>query len=78
MCAARNATVTITLTTQFKITFLSLVALTALAMILGCAMFFARPDIKPGTPEFGMIEALSSTWKLGFGTVVGMIAGKAM
>ena len=44
MCATR--TVTITLTQQFKITFLSLVALTALAMILGCAIALARTRSK--------------------------------
>jgi hypothetical protein len=73
-----NAGVTITLTPQFKMTFVGVVAVTALAMILSCSMIFAGVRLEPGTEEAGMLQALITTWKLGFGAMVGMMSGKAM
>jgi hypothetical protein len=73
-----TAPATITLTPQFKITFLSVVALTCLAMILSCSMIFAGVEMKPGTEQAGLLQALVTVWKLGFGAIIGMMSGKTM
>ena len=75
---ASRDTVTITLTTQFKIVFGSVVLLTMLAMILSCSMIFSGVQMTPGSESAGLLQALITSWKLGFGAMIGMMGGKAM
>ena len=71
-------TVTITVTHQFKLVFGSVVLLTMMAMILSCSMIFSGVQMTPGSDQAGLLQALITTWKLGFGAMIGMMGGKAI
>jgi hypothetical protein len=76
--ATRTETSTISLTPQFKLVFLSIVSLTVLAMVLSCSMIFSGVKLVPGGAPEGLLQALVSTWKLGFGAMIGLVGGKAL
>lgn len=76
--ATQTTTSTISLTPQFKLVFLSIVSLTVLSMLLSCSMIFSGVKLVPGGSPEGLLQALISTWKLGFGAMVGLIGGKAL
>jgi len=59
-------------------TFLAVVAITILSMLLSCSMIFAGVKLEPGSEGAGTLEALVSTFKLGFGAIIGMVGGKTM
>jgi hypothetical protein len=71
-------TVTITLTSQFKYVFGGVILLTILAMVLSCSMIFSGVELTPGSEQAGLLQALITTWKLGFGAMIGLMGGKAM
>jgi hypothetical protein len=60
----------------FKWVLASVVGLTAVSLgaSLGLVMYFVNP---PPAAE-RLIETCSTSWKLGFGTVIGLIGGKGL
>ena len=68
---------TITLSRRFTAVFGAVALLTALGMILSCSMIFAGVELKPGSEQAGLLQALTSAWKMGFGAMLGMVGAKA-
>ncbi len=63
------------LTPAFLLVFATVVLLTLVS--LGVSVYLAlRPD--PSEEVKRLIETCSTTWKLGFGAIVGLIGGKAL
>jgi hypothetical protein len=60
----------------FKWVLASVVGLTAVSLgtSLGLVLYFATPS--PAAER--LIETCSTTWKLGFGTVIGLLGGKGL
>ena len=65
---------TLTLTPTFKLVFLSVVGITVLAMVLSCYLL-SGPKSEERT---ALMNAFLTTWKLGFGAIIGLLGGKAM
>lgn len=66
---------TLTLTPVFKLVFLSVLGITILSMILCCPLAL----LKQSTPRLdALFEAFATTWKLGFGAIIGLIGGKRL
>lgn len=63
------------LTPAFKLVFLSVIALTVLSLV-GCFVLVLSLKEPLSDGVKGLIETCSTTWKLGFGAVVGLIGGK--
>jgi hypothetical protein len=68
---------TITLSRKFTVVFAAVALLTALGMILSCSMIFAGVEMTPGSEQAGLLQALTSAWKMGFGAMLGMLGAKA-
>jgi hypothetical protein len=65
----------ITVAPAFKLIFLTTIILTLLSFTIAVVIAIAAPQ----TPEYsGLMETLSTTWKLGFGTILGLLAGKVL
>lgn len=76
--SATNALATkgpIAVTPTFKLVFLSVLAITALAGVAQIIMAFVWE--KPTVAQQEVFEAMGSAWKTGFGAVVGLLGGKA-
>lgn len=74
---------TVTLTPAFKLIFLSVLAITILSMLLGCYLVLASTESAAGgapmsEPEKALMTTCLSTFKLGFGAILGLLGGKAM
>lgn len=81
--------VTMTLTPTFKLMFLSVLGLTVLSLLVTCVMMTVGgpPEIitvegkSRDNPAFGhwtaVVTTFESTFKLGFGAIVGLVGGKA-
>jgi hypothetical protein len=72
--------ITLTLTPTFKLVFLAVLGITVLAMILGCSLAMVGFGAK-GRPDPNLTAAMQAcitTWKLGFGAIIGLLGGKAM
>ena len=74
--------ITVALTPTFKLVFLSVLAITVIAIIISCplAIMDRQADAMHQQAE-GMKELLATcltTWKLGFGAMLGLLGGKAM
>lgn len=57
----------------FKLVFLTVLALTVLSLVAAVFLSFIDP---PTEERSRLIETCSTTWKMGFGAVVGLIGGK--
>jgi hypothetical protein len=81
----------ITLSPAFKLVFLSVLGITISSMILGCtlAMFVApvlpgesassgRAPVAPSDEMKAVFQLCLTTWKLGFGAIIGLLGGKAL
>jgi hypothetical protein len=64
------------LTPAFKLVFISVLVLTVLSIVVSVILAL----IHPGNEKAGqqVLEASLTTWKLGFGGLVGLIGGKAL
>ncbi len=61
------------LSLQFKMTFWAILGLTILSLAASFAMIWLRVD----TPEAkSFVETCNSTWKMGVGAIIGMLAGR--
>ena len=60
----------------FELVFVSILALTIIS--LAVSVYLAVSIANPSDQVKGLIETCSTTWKLGFGAIVGLIGGKAI
>jgi len=58
----------------FKLIFLSVMSLTVLSLAVNVYLLFSFPT--PSEEAKRLIETCSTTWKLGFGAILGLIGGK--
>jgi hypothetical protein len=71
----RTATI-LTLPSVFKLVFLCMIGLTLLS--LAVTLFLLIRFNAPSEDVKRFIETCSTTWKMGFGAVVGLFGGKAL
>jgi hypothetical protein len=69
--------VVITLSPAFKLVFLTIVGITVLTMIVSCYLVSLGPTNPPDPERSALLQAFATTWKLGFGAIVGLLGGKA-
>ena len=65
----------LSLTPLFNLVFLSVLGLTVLSLIV--SLYLVTRD-NPSEDMRRLAETCSTTWKMGFGAVVGLIGGKAL
>jgi hypothetical protein len=65
-----------TLTPFFKLVFLTVLGLTVLSIVID--LFLVMLINNPSDQAKNLIETCSTTWKMGFGAIVGLIGGKAI
>jgi hypothetical protein len=65
----------VNLTPAFKLVFITVVCLSILSLVASIALVLYGPRTEDAKR---LIETCSTTWKLGFGAVVGLIGGKAL
>lgn len=72
----RRAPIIKELTPAFRMTFLSVLALTVLSLLASLIIIRYFPE--PSEETKRVLEACLFTWKMGFGAILGLIGGKAM
>lgn len=75
MSGESSTVLTIRLSPAFKLVFASVLGLTILCLILGCSL--VGLGIKSDEAKV-MFELCTSTFKLGFGAIIGLLGGKAL
>jgi len=65
----------LSLTPLFKLVFISVLGLTILSLIVS---FYLVTRDNPSEDMKRLAETCSTTWKMGFGAVVGLIGGKGL
>jgi hypothetical protein len=65
-----------TLTPFFKLVFLTVLGLTLLSLLIDLCLVVTLKS--PSSEAKSLIDACSTTWKTGFGAIVGLIGGKAI
>jgi hypothetical protein len=78
---AGNASVlTVRLSPAFKWIFISILALTLLCLLIGCTLvgLTMRANREMLEQESVMFDLCTSTFKLGFGAIIGLLGGKAL
>ena len=78
---SRSTTIsTLTLTPAFKLVYLSVLGLTLLSMMIACPIAMLRPPSQnPQNLQLNVIfETCITTFKLGFGAMIGLLGGKAL
>lgn len=73
---AAHVTNTATVTPVFKLVFLTVLALTVVALLLNVALVVSIDN--PNDQAKSLIETCSTIVKAGFGAIVGLIGGKAV
>lgn len=58
----------------FKIVFIVVIILTGISLVISTIVATFCPN--PSTLQISLFETCSTTWKMGFGTIMGMIGGK--
>ena len=64
-----------TISPFFKLIFRTVLGLTVLSLAVDVALIMLINN--PSEQAKGLIETCSTTWKMGFGAIVGLIGGKA-
>lgn len=65
-----------TLSPRFKWTLVSIVGLTLLSLMVSLTLVLM---VDPLTPEGkSLFQTTTTTWKMGFGAIVGLVSGKAL
>jgi hypothetical protein len=76
------STVTLTLTPAFKLVLLAVVGITVLSILIACplTLFQIRSgaELPPGSLASVLFDTCISTFKLGFGAILGLMGGKAL
>jgi hypothetical protein len=72
--------ITVTLSPAFKLVFLSVLGLTILSLLIGCTLvgLTITTGRAMADPEKVMLDLCTSTFKLGFGAIIGLLGGKAL
>ena len=70
----KNVTVS-SISPMFKLIFVTVLGLTVASLIILCVMSIACSNMTQ--PQISLFETCSTTWKMGFGAIVGLIGGKA-
>ncbi len=79
--SVKPATVlTVTLSPAFKLVFVSVLALTLICLFLGCSLvgLTLHAGRSLTSQENVLFDLFTSTFKLGFGAIVGLLGGKAL
>lgn len=64
------------LTPRFKLVFVSVLCITGLSLLLGVSLaLYADPANESVKP---LIDTCSTTFKMGFGAIVGLLGGKTL
>jgi hypothetical protein len=72
----RSSTIlTVTLSPVFKLVFLSVLGITGLSMVVGCSLVGLGIQTQEGKALFDLCV---TTWKLGFGAIIGLLGGKTI
>lgn len=72
---ASSTVLTVTLSPVFKLIFCSVLGITVLSMALGCSLVALGVQTVEGKALFDLCV---TTWKLGFGAIIGLLGGKAI
>jgi hypothetical protein len=80
IAASQPTVITVTLSPVFKLIFLSVLGLTILSLIIGCTIVGLNTGMNRAMAEQdkALFELCASTFKLGFGAIIGMLGGKAL
>lgn len=80
IAASSSSTKTVTLSPTFNVVFLSVLGLTILSLLIGCVL--VGVTVRSGremTPQENVLfDLCTSTFKLGFGAMIGLFGGKAL
>jgi len=78
--AKPDTVLTVTLSPAFLLVFKSVLALTLICLVLGCSLVgLTVHSGRTLTPqETGLLDLFTSTFKLGFGAIIGLLGGKAL
>jgi len=72
----KGASKAITVSSDFKLVFLSIFAIALLSGAVQSVMAFTLPD--PTKTQQGVFESMGFAWKLRLGAIVGLLGGKAL
>lgn len=67
-------TTVVSITPAFKLTFLSGLILTVLSLFVA---IYLSTFADPTSQQASLFETCSTTWKMGFGVLIGLLGGKA-
>jgi uncharacterized membrane protein (Fun14 family) len=78
--ASETTVLTVSLSPAFKLVFLSVLGLTILSLLIGCTLVgLTIRTARNMTPQENvMLDLCTSTFKLGFGAIIGLLGGKAL
>lgn len=71
---------TVTLSPAFNLVFLSVLGITILSLLIGCSLvgLTVRTAREMTAQENVLFDLCTSTFKLGFGAIIGLFGGKAL
>ncbi len=76
----QTTVLTVRLSPTFKLVFLSVLGLTIISLLIGCTLvgLTMRTGRNMSPQETAMFDLSTSTFKLGFGAIIGLFGGKAL
>lgn len=73
---------TLTLTPAFKLVLVAVVGITVLSILIACPLALyqirSHAELPPGSLASVLFDTCISTFKLGFGAIIGLLGGKAL